>query len=145
MEPHSSTLAWKIPWTEEPTRLLSPWGHKELDMTEWLPFLFFLSYRVQERENLMLSVSVRVQATKSCYTTGRWDSITLAWFLELSWSSVCTGGDWKLKTLFHEHLYELLCIRSTNLALTSAGCKQGFLFTYAKSIPLGAGLPCLGA
>ena len=25
---HSSTLAWKIPWTEEPDRL-SPWGRKE--------------------------------------------------------------------------------------------------------------------
>ena len=29
---HSSILAWKIPWTEEPSGLL--WGHKELDMTE---------------------------------------------------------------------------------------------------------------
>ena len=40
MAPHSSTLAWKIPWTEEPGRLhrgkLSPWGHKELDTTELL-------------------------------------------------------------------------------------------------------------
>ena len=25
----SSTLAWRIPWTEEPGRLYSPWGHKE--------------------------------------------------------------------------------------------------------------------
>ena len=32
---HSSTLAWKIPWTEEPD---SPWGRKELDMTERLHF-----------------------------------------------------------------------------------------------------------
>ena len=30
---HSSTLAWKIPWMEEHSRL-SPWGHKELDTTE---------------------------------------------------------------------------------------------------------------
>ena len=28
IETHSSILAWRIPWTEEP--------HKELDMTEWL-------------------------------------------------------------------------------------------------------------
>ena len=28
---HSSILAWRIPWTEEPD---GPWGHKELDMTE---------------------------------------------------------------------------------------------------------------
>ena len=26
MAPHSSTLAWKIPWTEEPGGLYSPWG-----------------------------------------------------------------------------------------------------------------------
>ena len=38
MEIHSSTLAWKIPWTEEPDRLHSPWGRKELDTTERLHF-----------------------------------------------------------------------------------------------------------
>ena len=32
---HSSIFAWGIPWTEEPGRY-SPWGHKELDTTEWL-------------------------------------------------------------------------------------------------------------
>ena len=35
MATHSSTIAWKIPWTEEPGRL-SPWGHKESDTTERL-------------------------------------------------------------------------------------------------------------
>ena len=39
MAPHSSTRAWKIPWTEEPGRLQSM-GHKELDTTERLHFLF---------------------------------------------------------------------------------------------------------
>ena len=34
---HSSILAWRIPWTEEPNGLLmGPWGRKELDMTEQL-------------------------------------------------------------------------------------------------------------
>ena len=32
---HSSILAWKIPWTEEPSRL-SPQRRKESDMTERL-------------------------------------------------------------------------------------------------------------
>ena len=36
MATHSSISAWKIPWTEEPGKLYSPWGHKELDMTEQL-------------------------------------------------------------------------------------------------------------
>ena len=33
MATHSSILAWKIPWTEEPGSY-SPWGHKESDTTE---------------------------------------------------------------------------------------------------------------
>ena len=34
METHSSVLAWRIPWTEEPGRLWSMGGRKELDTTE---------------------------------------------------------------------------------------------------------------
>jgi len=33
MATHSSILAWRIPWTEEPGSQ-SPWGHKESDMTK---------------------------------------------------------------------------------------------------------------
>ena len=33
MATHSSILAWRIPWTQEPGRLQSM-GHKEPDMTE---------------------------------------------------------------------------------------------------------------
>ena len=28
MATHSSTLAWKIPWTEEPDKLPGAWGHR---------------------------------------------------------------------------------------------------------------------
>ena len=42
MAPHSSTLAWRIPWMEEPGRLQS-WGCEELDTTERLHFHFSLS------------------------------------------------------------------------------------------------------
>ena len=35
MATHSSILAWNIPWTEELVGY-SPWGCKELDMTEQL-------------------------------------------------------------------------------------------------------------
>ena len=38
MATHSSTLAWKIPWREEPGGLYSPWGRKESDTTEQLHF-----------------------------------------------------------------------------------------------------------
>ena len=38
MAPHSSTLAWKIPWTEDPGRLQSM-GSLESDTTDF-PFTF---------------------------------------------------------------------------------------------------------
>ena len=34
MATHSSILAWRFPWTEEPDGLNSPLGRKESDMTE---------------------------------------------------------------------------------------------------------------
>ena len=43
MAPHSSTLAWKIPWMEEPGRLQSM-GLLGSDTTERLHFHFSLSY-----------------------------------------------------------------------------------------------------
>ena len=42
MAPHSSTLAWKIPWTEEPGGLQAI-GREESDTTERLHFHFSLS------------------------------------------------------------------------------------------------------
>ena len=42
MATHSSILAWRIPWTEEPGGLQSV-GHKESDTTERLT-LFYLLY-----------------------------------------------------------------------------------------------------
>ena len=44
MATHSSTLAWKIPWTEEPWTVgCSPWGCEESEMTNRLHFHFSLS------------------------------------------------------------------------------------------------------
>ena len=31
MATHSSILAWRIPWTEEPGKLHSPWGQKRTE------------------------------------------------------------------------------------------------------------------
>ena len=39
MAPHSSTLAWRIPWTESLVGC-SPWGCEESDTTERLHFHF---------------------------------------------------------------------------------------------------------
>ena len=42
MATHSSTLALKIPWTEELGADYYPWGRKESGITERLHFLFTL-------------------------------------------------------------------------------------------------------
>ena len=43
MAPHSSTLAWKIPWTGRGLVRCSPGGRWESDTTERLHFIFSLS------------------------------------------------------------------------------------------------------
>ena len=42
MVPHSGTIDWEIPRTEDSGRL-HPWSHEESDMTEQLHFHFSLS------------------------------------------------------------------------------------------------------
>ena len=49
MATHSNILAWRIPWTEEPGRLYSPWGGKESDTTEWLAIHLKLIYSVSNK------------------------------------------------------------------------------------------------
>ena len=41
MSTHSSNLAWRIPWTEEPGELYIPWSCKESDTTERLSLSLF--------------------------------------------------------------------------------------------------------
>ena len=52
MAPHSSTLPWKIPWTEEPGRLQSM-GSLESDTTERLHFHFSLLCIGEGYDNLL--------------------------------------------------------------------------------------------
>ena len=47
MATHSSTLALKIPWTEELGAGYCPWGRKELGMTERLYFLSFTYFLIE--------------------------------------------------------------------------------------------------
>ena len=52
MAPHSSTLAWKLPWAEEPGGLQFM-GSRESDMTEQLHFHFSLSCLGEGNVNLL--------------------------------------------------------------------------------------------
>ena len=58
MATHASSLAWKIPWREEPVGL-SPQGHRESDMTEWLS--------TQAHMQLGSYSGLVTQASSACY------------------------------------------------------------------------------
>ena len=47
MAPHSSTLTWKIPWTEEPGRLQSM---RSLRVTRLSEFTFTFHFHASEKE-----------------------------------------------------------------------------------------------
>ena len=64
MATHSSILAWKIPWTEEPGGLYSPWGHKELDKIERQNMNEIL-HRFIEYQSTWVGAANLNQATKS--------------------------------------------------------------------------------
>ena len=62
MAPHSRTLAWKIPWTEEPGRLQSC-GCEELDTTERLHFHFHFHALEKEMATPSSALAWRVPGT----------------------------------------------------------------------------------
>ena len=62
MAPHSSTLAWKIPWAEDLV-CCSPWGRKESDRTERLHFHFSPSCIGEENGNHSSVLAWRIPGT----------------------------------------------------------------------------------
>ena len=70
---HSSILAWKIPWTEEPVGY-SPWGHKESDTTERLHFHFGDSEVKNTSESFTVSCIDRILYTSATWETQKFPS-----------------------------------------------------------------------
>ena len=101
MATHSSTLAWKIPWTEEPGRLQSmasrrvrhDWATSLSSFTfmhwrrKWQPTPVFLPGESQGQGSLM-----------GCRLWGRTESDTT----EATWRQHQQGDNWDTKALPHE-------------------------------------------
>ena len=71
MAPHSSTLAWKIPWMEEPGRLQSM-GREELDMTEDFTFTFHFHALEKEMATHSSVLAWRIPGTGSLLGCRLW-------------------------------------------------------------------------
>ena len=67
MATHSSTLAWKIPWIEEPGRLH---GVAESDTTQRLHFLFLKPSKLQRQEAGLTALSFLHRALLPFQTRG---------------------------------------------------------------------------
>ena len=102
MPPHSSTLAWKIPWMEEPGKLQSM-GSLESDMTEWLHFHFILQSPWQQEGKTCLMSCVLDSSSPSntpdpsiLYKGEKGqslqDSVFLWYFQSNSWASFNSFG-----------------------------------------------------
>ena len=71
MATHSSLLAWRIPWTEEPGGC-SPWDHKESDTTEWLTIQHSTTkqtknipiYEPEGERSVLITWVIREESTK---------------------------------------------------------------------------------
>ena len=65
---HSSVLAWKIPWTQEPGAGYCPWGRKESDMTERLHFHFLIiQWKQQSQFQRILSFKSKLLTYDKAY------------------------------------------------------------------------------
>ena len=78
MAPHSSTLAWKVPWTEEPGGLQSMWS---LNQTRLSDFTFTFHFHALEKEMAIHSsvLDWRIRGMGSlvgCHLWGRTESDT---------------------------------------------------------------------
>ena len=78
MAPHSSTLAWKIPWTEEPSRLQSMGSRRQTRLSD---FTFTIHFHTLEKEMATHSsvLAWRIPGTGSlvdCHLWGHTESDT---------------------------------------------------------------------
>ena len=108
MAPHSSTLAWKIPWTEEPGRLHAVHGVAK-SWTQLSDFTFSLHFHALEKEVATHSsvlawripgtrepggrpsngvAQSRTQLKRLSSSSSRWKIILLVFFICLSKTSM---------------------------------------------------------
>ena len=99
MAPHSSTLAWKIPWTEEPGRLESM-GLLRV-RHDWATSLSFLTFMYWRRKWQPTPVFLpgKFHGWRSLVDYSPWDrkeSDTTEWLQFLSFHSSCWRRKWQL-------------------------------------------------
>ena len=104
MAAHSSILAWRIPWTEEPRH--SSWGHKEWDMTEWLKKKSCINFAYHyyllpgfPDSSFGKEFACNVGDPSSISGLGRFPAEGIGYPLQCSWASSVAPSDLKKQLL----------------------------------------------
>ena len=119
MATYSCTLAWEIPWREEPGGL-SPWGLKESDMKEWL----MLSHELVE--NIRAYLCIRAEVISKHKSNKRNYEQRL---ISFEYPAVNFSFTWTF-----EYLERFVCILRLYCLNTLSSRYQHLTFTLVKSI-----------
>ena len=120
MATHFSIRAWRIPWTEEPGRLLSMVGCKESDATEWLILSFTFTFFHCIIPLLNLTGHICTDRISKCFVFWVMRVGTLTHILEGHNSAYNTKSS-------HEYLQVLRQYNISNPSKSSR-CEQTFTF-----------------
>ena len=116
MATHSSILAWRIPWTEEPGGLQSI-GLQESDTTEWLHFHFSLSCIGEGNGN-----PLQCSCLENPRDRGAWRAtvhgVTKSWKCRSTQSrNVCSRPNSTVLVLYSYEMYRVFFILSLPLIM----------------------------
>ena len=121
---HSSILAWRIDGQSSLVGY-SPWGHKELDMTEWLTFslLFFSLLDGSRKKQVSLAACFTVRQTGPSLTCSHFHLLEKLWTKKFSLDpGLCHLEGRLTQVQWNWSSYLLQCTQSWSFSFVPAVC-----------------------
>ena len=119
MAPHSSTLAWKIPWRRS-LEGCSPWGRWGSDTTEWLHFHFSHSWIGEGNGNPLQYSCLENPSDRGAWWAAVY-GVAQSW-TQLKWLSSSSSRDYRSYTGNHQWKMSLFLLFWVNTFLTGFSC-----------------------
>ena len=132
MAPHSSTLAWKIPWTEEPGRLQSMWSLRVAHNWATSLSLFTFMHWRRKWQPTPVSLPGESQGQGSLVGCHPWDCTESTWLKQLSSSS--SGHCWVFQIYGHIEC-STFTASSFRIWKSSIGIKSPLLSLFIVMLP----------
>ena len=137
---HSSTLAWRIPWTEEPGRLQSMGSRRvrhDWATSFWLSLLFFSQLFVRPPQTAILSFCISLSWGMSCSLSPVHNDIENEILAPCLWEAVLWGSQIILSlSLCCKHGFCLHTLKILHNMITFCFIRKRPLMLQAGSHPL---------